>query len=508
MASDQNLQQSDFENFFSSLSDLLNYCEDKKDNPTPGDVEYCQEHLDSALQSLEYINFHLRERNVNQELSENIKILISSFKTISQVWNTSRVVHGTPSEPTAIATCVQLSNTGIGRPSVIIDMEKIHFLFSIGFKKKDIARCFMIDRTTLWRKLKEMNIGLLRFTDISDEDLSNEMCSIYQNHPHCGLSMMQGHLRAKGISVPKRLVQKILREMDPASSVLRWGLMARRRKYSVPGPNSLWHIDGHHALIRWRMVTHGGIDGFSRLIVFLCCSGNNRADNVLNLFIEATDKYGLPSRVRGDHGSENVLVKQFMENSRGNNRGSFIGGRSVHNSRIERLWRDVYYGIVQTYYSLFYYMESISVLDVNNEVDLFCLQFVYLPRINAGLCEFTEAYNHHGLRTERGWTPKRIWVNGMIDIERQNSLAVSDVLNSQSIQTFGIDPDEIYVAGDDANEINIPEIDLQVQSDEQKEHLIAMLREHCDDPLSKCEDFGINIYLLARNIVQDFLLTV
>ena len=24
----------------------------------------------------------------------------------------------------------------------------------------------------------------------------------------------------------------------------------RRRQYSVPGPNSLWHIDGHHKLIR------------------------------------------------------------------------------------------------------------------------------------------------------------------------------------------------------------------------------------------------------------------
>ena len=25
------------------------------------------------------------------------------------------------------------------------------------------------------------------------------------------------------------------------------------------GPNALWHIDGHHALIRWRLVTHGGL---------------------------------------------------------------------------------------------------------------------------------------------------------------------------------------------------------------------------------------------------------
>ena len=34
-------------------------------------------------------------------------------------------------------------------------------------------------------------------------------------------------------------------------------------------PNSLWHIDGYHKLIRWRVIIHGGIDGFSRLPVYL-----------------------------------------------------------------------------------------------------------------------------------------------------------------------------------------------------------------------------------------------
>ena len=31
-----------------------------------------------------------------------------------------------------------------------------------------------------------------------------------------------------------------------------------RRKYSVPGPNALWHIDGHHKLYisYWRLVVH------------------------------------------------------------------------------------------------------------------------------------------------------------------------------------------------------------------------------------------------------------
>ena len=27
-----------------------------------------------------------------------------------------------------------------------------------------------------------------------------------------------------------------------------------RRKYSVPAPNSLWHIDGYHKLIRYQTV--------------------------------------------------------------------------------------------------------------------------------------------------------------------------------------------------------------------------------------------------------------
>lgn len=43
----------------------------------------------------------------------------------------------------------------------------------------------------------------------------------------------------------------------------------RRRVYHVDGPNSLWHVDGHHKLIRWHMVIHGGIDGYSRTVVFL-----------------------------------------------------------------------------------------------------------------------------------------------------------------------------------------------------------------------------------------------
>lgn len=102
--------------------------------------------------------------------------------------------------------------------------------------------------------------------------------------------------------------------------------------------------------VRWRLVVHGGVDGYSRIPVFLQCSDNNCASTVLNLFENAVESYGLPSRVRADKGGENVEVSLFMLShpARGPERESMITGSSVHNERIERLWRDVFTGVVTT----------------------------------------------------------------------------------------------------------------------------------------------------------------
>ena len=88
----------------------------------------------------------------------------------------------------------------------------------------------------------------------------------------------------------------------------------------------------------------------------------------MNQFIKGTEEYSLPSRVRSDHGLENVGVARYMLENRGHGRGSMLTGSSEHNCRMERAQRDVYAGVLTFFPKTFGELEDDGLLDPLNDI--------------------------------------------------------------------------------------------------------------------------------------------
>lgn len=242
------------------------------------------------------------------------------------------------------------------------------------------------------------------------------------------------------------------------------------------------------------MVTHGAIDGFSRLVVYLQCYGNNCASTVYDLFLKASWQYGLPSRIRCDQGGENLQVARHMLRHRGIERRSVLVGSSVHNQRIERLWRDMHRCITSVYYRLFYFLEQHNLLNPINDVHIFSLHYVYLPRINQALQEFVQSWNHHGMRTEQGQTPHQLFTSGSLQLQNAGSTALD--FFEEVLDTYGIeDTGNAHMDGDEEG-IEVPPIDIQIS-----EQQMGMLR-NLVNPLESSEEFGIDLFESTKAFME------
>ena len=265
----------------------------------------------------------------------------------------------------------------IGRPKLNICKEQLQFLLHANFTQKDIAAFFKCSSKTISRRIQEYNLTAYRHMQIPDDELDQVTLAYVKQFPNAGQKSFAAFLLEQGIHVPRQKVRDSMLRVDPDGVMGRFKNAIKRRSYHVPGPNSVWHIDGYHKLIKWGIVIHGAVDGYSRLPVYLRAASNNKAITVLKWFLEATTQYGLPSRIRCDKGGENTLLSQFMLNhpARGPGRRSCIAGKSIHNVRIERLWRDLYNGCICYFHQLFVLLEEAHYLDPDNPIDIYSLHY-------------------------------------------------------------------------------------------------------------------------------------
>ncbi|KAG9043187.1 hypothetical protein FS837_009922 [Tulasnella sp. UAMH 9824] len=256
----------------------------------------------------------------------------------------------------------ELSERGCARLAIPRDFVEC-LVYEAGLTNPEIASLLGCGLRTLETRLREWGIRRREAT-LTDQELLQLIQSWKDQlglfHGERAIAAM---LHANGHWAPRQRIREAIRSVDP------------------------------EGLIRWKIVIHGGIDGKTRLVVFLRASDNNRAETVGTAFEEATKAWGWPSRVRADWGGENMTVKAMMEQVRGAGRASFLAGPSTHNQRIEQQ----------------------RILDTTNEVHLWALHLVFLPRINKALQIFTDTWNNHKLSSQGNKTPKQLYYRGQIE---------------------------------------------------------------------------------------------
>ena len=402
--------ENSFDEFLTQLLRLVNESDRRYEDATSKVCNYMIKRISSALTSVKMLLSYSSQEmlsNFSSKLDKSkLEQLSRKISDLKIIWiQKYETVADDSEEPDFNRYKPSVVHTGKpGRPSLHIDMEAVLALKGYSFSWKMISKIFSIHRTTLWRKLKEHGLeGEMSFTDMHEQQLDEMIGKLKQTHPLAGERTIIGMLRSKGMNIQRWKIRESIHRTGPVNPAIRWIQKNPRCIYSVPGPNSLWHNDGLHKLIHWGIVIHAYIDGFSRLATSLLCATNNRAETALKGFLQGVERYGIPSRVRGDFGGENVRIADFINH----NGGVYIRGPSVHNQRIERLHYDTTHCVLSHFIDLFIFMEENSILQRNDLIHLFSLQFVHLPRIQFALDEFREGWNHHPVSTERNKTPSK-----------------------------------------------------------------------------------------------------
>lgn len=154
--------------------------------------------------------------------------------------------------------------------------------------------------------------------------------------------------------------------------------------------------------------------------------------------------------------------------------------------------------VTSVYYRLFYYLEHNDLLNPVDSVHIFALHYVYLPRINRALQQFLDAWNNHGVRTERGQTPNQLFTSGSLRL-RNSGLAALDFFDSVP-ETYGIDSD-LGVPDNDEDDEEGVEV-LPTELDLSPENITEL--QSSVNPLSESEEYGVDLLMQTLQIIQAF----
>eukprot|EP01083_Nonionella_stella_P048109 128836_1 len=306
-----------------------------------------------------------------------------------------------------------------GRPRLDIDIDALRGVCGKGATFNVLSeKYFEVSESTLKRRASEKGISNRIHPVISDEELLKCVGYVNEEFPNLGSTMCKGALKTMyGHNASRKRIQQCLKIVDKQGVAIRTSQLIVRRTYDAKFPNYIWHQDANMKLIHWGIVAHAVIDGFSKKIMNITVANNNQADTVYANFRMAIQQYGNPMVVRGDRGSENVMIckHQYLFRSKQVTK-PYIFGKSTANVPIERWWREWNRGILQ-YKQLFMYLDNLDV-DLDNDLIRYIFHSVFIRRIQMSANWFMDIWNNHRMRLKQNRTPNEVWNNNTMRLQR------------------------------------------------------------------------------------------
>ena len=130
---------------------------------------------------------------------------------------------------------------------------------------------------------------------------------------------------------------------------------------------------------------------------------------------------------------------------------------------------------------IFRSLESDGLLDPLNEVDLYCLHLIFLPRINKCISGFVDSWNHHPLSTEGNRTPYQLFFEGMLQTSEQE---LGTTANVDTSDVEGERKENVY----QCQELSVPRIKFIPCS-------ILKQSFQTINPLEEAEDNGRGLFV-------------
>ena len=245
-----------FDRLFSAIESFLLDADRHLGRSSEMYAVYVTERIEVCLSNLRGL-VHFIDHNSgdnSEEISlwrEDIVHLCTCLESISALWGNyyrellransiSANAYRTP-------TAAPLPHTR-GRPQYLISNDQLEYLNSLGFTWTEMSVLLGVSRMTIYRRRRDYGMLDDSVHPISDRELRDILRNMRLQHPNYGETMAMGHIRSLGYRISRARLRASIHDTDPIQAALRWqGGPVIRRPYSVPGPNSLWHIGMYHS---------------------------------------------------------------------------------------------------------------------------------------------------------------------------------------------------------------------------------------------------------------------